>query len=68
MLLLENERKGLGLSQSKLAQRADMHPSSVCAIERGRLVPFPTQREKLVQALRAEGWEGDAEALFEEVV
>jgi ribosome-binding protein aMBF1 (putative translation factor) len=67
MLLIEKERKKLYLSQSKLAQKADMHPSSVCAIERGHLRPLPGQRAKLAKALRAEGWDGDEAALFEEV-
>jgi ribosome-binding protein aMBF1 (putative translation factor) len=67
MLLIEQERKRFKLSQAKLAQRADMHPSSVCAIERGNLIPFQSQRDKLVKALRAEGWDGDEVTLFEEV-
>lgn len=51
-------------SQASLARRAGLHPSTVCAIERGRLVPYDAQAKKLAAAL---GWEGDPSALFEEV-
>jgi ribosome-binding protein aMBF1 (putative translation factor) len=66
MLVIERERKLRGISQSKLAQRADMHPSSVCAIERGNLIPFRGQREKLERVMREVGWDGNGD-LFSEV-
>jgi transcriptional regulator with XRE-family HTH domain len=66
MVLLKQERKKLGLSQAKLAQKADLHPTTVSNIETGNLIPWPGQREKLARALRAEGWDGNPDALFEE--
>ena len=67
MLKLTRERKATGLSQAKLAQRADLHPSSISNIETGNLKPWFGQREKIEAAMRAAGWDGD-EDLFEEVV
>ena len=64
MLRLTVERKKLGLSMSKLARKADMHPSTVSLIERGRLAAYPSQILKLVCAL---GWNGDPADLFKEV-
>ncbi len=48
---IQELRKARGLSQSALARRARMHVSSVCAIEQGRLLPYPGQLKKLAKAL-----------------
>ena len=65
-LRLALERKRLGLSQAKLAQFADLHPSTVSNIETGNLRPWSSQRKKIESAMREAGWseEGD---LFKEV-
>ena len=62
MLAMELRRHELGWSQAELARRAGMHPSSVCAIERGRLTPYPAQARKLAEAL---AWDGEPAGLFE---
>ena len=64
MLLVEKERKRLGLSQSKLARLADVNASSMCRIERGKEQAYPHRGERIAKAL---GWKGDAAELFEEV-
>lgn len=66
MILLTKERKALGLSQAKLAQRADLHPSTVSNIETGNLKPWNGQVEKLESAMKTAGWSGKGN-LFEEV-
>ena len=50
MRLIE-ERNQRGWSRAELARRAGMHPSTVSLIESGRLVPYPSQVEKLADAL-----------------
>jgi transcriptional regulator with XRE-family HTH domain len=65
-LVLELERKRLDLSQAKLAQRADLHPSTVSNIETGNLRPWSGQRVKIETAMREAGWNGEGD-LFEEV-
>ncbi len=50
MRLIE-ERNQRGWSRAELARRAGMHPSTVSLIESGRLVPYPSQLDKLALAL-----------------
>jgi len=57
-------RKALGWSQSRLAREAQMHPSTISAIESGRLSPWPGQAARIQEAL---GYEGGADVLFEEL-
>lgn len=65
MLVLTKKRKDLGWSQSELSRRAGMHVSSMCAIERGRLIAWPGQRRSIAEAL---DWPLDrADELFEEI-
>lgn len=59
---LKDEREKQGLSQNKLAAMADMHPSTISQIEKGRYVAYPSQLEKLARAL---DWNGDPAALVE---
>lgn len=64
MRRIVERRKELGLSQSALARAAEMHLSSVSAIETGRLQPWPGQARKLAEAL---GWPVERAAeLFDE--
>ena len=63
MLVVKRLRQDAGISQAELARRCGMHPSTVCAIERGRLNPYPGQVEKIVEAL---SWQGDPAELFRE--
>ena len=62
-LRLTLERRARGLSQTKLAQRADISPSILSRIVTGRTQIWPGWKERL----RALDWEGDQDALFEEV-
>ena len=59
--VLLRERKRLGLSSSELARRARMSAPDVSRIERGRLLPYRDQAEKLALAV---GWGGVLEGLF----
>ena len=54
----------LELSQTAFAEKAGLNKSTVSQIESGRLVPYPSQVEKLVAAI---GWKGEPSELFEEV-
>jgi ribosome-binding protein aMBF1 (putative translation factor) len=62
MLMITKERTKQGLSQSALARKAELHVSSLSAIENGRLNPYPAQIEKLVKAL---DWVREPAQLFE---
>lgn len=65
MIRIVKERKVRGLTQSALARVAEMHVSSMCAIETGRLKPWPGQAAKIAAAL---DWPQErAGELFEEV-
>jgi DNA-binding XRE family transcriptional regulator len=65
MMRMVKVRKVLGLSQSGLARVAEMHVSSLCAIETGRMKPWPGQSAKIARAL---DWPLErAGELFEEV-
>ena len=64
MLLVEKERKRLGISQGKLARMADVNQSSMNRIERGKEPPYPNRGRRIADAL---GWQGDPMKLFEEV-
>lgn len=44
-------RKTLGWSQSELARRSGLHSTTISQIERGRLLPYPSQIKKLAKAL-----------------
>jgi ribosome-binding protein aMBF1 (putative translation factor) len=66
MLTLTKARQSLKLSQAKLAQRADMHPSTISNIETGNLKPWDGQRKKIEAALKELGWD-NSEDLFTEV-
>lgn len=56
-------RLRLGESQAALARKAELHQSTVCNIETGRMVPYPSQLEKIATAL---GWSGDPLDLLKE--
>lgn len=65
MKLLACERKRRGWSQAELARRARLHPAQVSLFEAGRLVPYPSQLQKLAAAL---GWpEAQAQDLMREI-
>lgn len=59
------ERKAQGLSQTKLAQRADISPSILSRIVTGKTQVWPGWKTRLARAL---DWQGDPDELFEEVV
>ena len=44
-------REALGLSQAKLARLAEMNSNTICAIEKGRLIPYPGQAKKIARVL-----------------
>lgn len=65
MLLMTKVRKDKGWSQSSLSHESKVHVTTVSAIERGRLIPWPGQRVSIARAL---DWpEERADELFEEV-
>ena len=65
MIILTEERKAAGLSQAKLAQLADLHPSTVSNIETGNLKPWSGQREKIEGAMKKAGWNGAGDLFME---
>lgn len=58
---LKAARQRAGISMSELSRRAGMNPGDVSRIERGRMLPYRSQAEKLAEAL---GWRGPLESLF----
>ena len=64
MLKVTQERKRLGLSQSKLARLADVNQTSMSRIERGLEPAYPMRAKRIARAL---GWRGEPSDLFEEV-
>jgi transcriptional regulator with XRE-family HTH domain len=65
MLRLKAERLKRGLSQTRLAAMAGIHPATLSRIETGRMYPYPGWRKRLAEAL---GWPVErADELFEEV-
>ena len=66
MIRLTKERTKLGLSQAALSRKAELNASTVSAIERGRMRPWPGQAAKIEATMKAAGWNGES-CLFEEV-
>lgn len=48
---LETLRREQGISKAELARRAEVQPNLVTWVEQGRFVPYPSQLEKLADAL-----------------
>lgn len=59
------ERERTGMSRAAVARVAEMSPSTVGAIESGRIRPYPSQITRIAAAL---GWEGEPEQLLDELV
>ena len=65
MLRLIQIRKRMGLSQSALARKANLHQPTLCDIEKARNVPWPGQLRAIAAALE---WPvDDAAELLEDV-
>lgn len=64
MLQIERELKARGLTQAKLARKADVNESSMSRIVRGVEPAYSGRGQRIADAL---GWEGSWEELFEEV-
>ncbi len=64
MKRLTVERLARNWSQSELARRAGLNSATIGAVERGRLVPYPSQLLKIACALE---WPDSPEALMLEV-
>lgn len=62
-MIMKVMRKELGWSQSELARRAGLNQSTLNQIESGRLLPYPSQIQKLAQALN---WKGNPEDLLQD--
>lgn len=62
-LRLTIERQAQGLSQTKLAQRADISPTILSRIVTGKTQVWPGWKDRLARAL---DWDGDPDVLFEE--
>lgn len=57
---ITEKREMLGLSKSAFGREAGLHVSTVSQIENGRLVPYPGQMKKIVDAFnRLEGHKGE---------
>ena len=59
--VMKSERLRAGISVSELSRRTSMNAGDVSRIERGRMLPYRSQAEKIAAAL---GWDGALEALF----
>ena len=64
MIKFKELRVEQGMSQAALARLADLNPSTVCGFESGRLRPYPSQAQKVANALN---WDGDPDDLFKDV-
>ena len=66
MKLLEYLRRERGLSQSRLGASCvpPVPVSDICKAERRGFVMFPSQAERIAEAL---GWTGEPSALFEDI-
>ncbi len=62
MFRITFERQRQGLSQSKLARAANIHPTHLSMLEAGKVFPYPGWVQRLSDALGVPGDE-----LFEEV-
>lgn len=65
MKRLRAAREARSWSQAELARRAGLHASTISLLESGRLVPYPSQVEKIAAALDLPA--DAAGALIEEV-
>ncbi|MBN2099870.1 MAG: helix-turn-helix transcriptional regulator [Dehalococcoidia bacterium] len=52
MNMVRAVRVGRGLTQSKLARLVEVPESQLCAVERGRLHPWPKLRRRLAEELQ----------------
>ncbi len=50
--MVREVRVGLGLTQTKLARLCEVPESQLCAVERGRLHPWPKLRRRLAEQLQ----------------
>ena len=64
LIRLTEIRQSLGWSQSRLSRESGVHSSTVSAIERGRLNPWPGQLHRIAEAL---SYSGDPAGLLDEV-
>jgi ribosome-binding protein aMBF1 (putative translation factor) len=64
MLILTRARETQGWSRQELARRSRLTPGEVGKIEHARLVPYPSQLQRLAGAL---GWSGDPSELLAEI-
>jgi len=51
---IKSRRMECGLKQYELAAKAGIHPSHMCLIEQGRLIPTVRQGQKIAAALDCE--------------
>lgn len=64
MKVMTRRRQALGWSQSRLSHATGIHASTISSIERGRLLPWPSQATRIARALGVP--EDAAGELFEE--
>mgnify|MGYP000999267236 CR=1 FL=1 len=61
---MTREREAHGWTRMELGFRTRIHPSRIGAIELARVVPYPVELERIVEAL---GWKDEPDLLLEEV-
>lgn len=59
--VMKSVRAAAGMSVAELSRRTGMNAGDVSRIERGRMLPYRSQAEKLADALE---WRGELESLF----
>ncbi len=64
MKRLQHLREQRGFSRRKLAEKADMHPSTYGQIESGRRIPYDRELQRISDAL---DFSQDKQKLMEEV-
>ena len=57
-------RLNAGLSQRQLGEKSNVAAPDICKAEKGRLLLYPDQAQRIAAAL---GWQGDPMELFKEV-
>ena len=61
MLFLRKVRLEVGMTQADLMRQTGLHPTTLSSIEHERMKPFPSQAERITDALLKAGWNGEGD-------